>query len=97
MLAGITYTEISDQDESEPGCPRLKSTYEITAHFPFVKYAALGRLRLPAWFGAGVWSEFITPLQWKAFQESQDDRIGRDATTHRCKQSIRCDLDKRDR
>jgi hypothetical protein len=34
MLAGITYTEISDQAEPEQGCPRLKSTYEITAISP---------------------------------------------------------------
>jgi hypothetical protein len=46
MLAGITYTEISDQAELEPGCPRLKSTYEITAHFPFAKYNILGKFCL---------------------------------------------------
>jgi len=45
MLAGITYTEFSDQDESEPGCPRLKSTYAITAHFHFAKHFTSGRLR----------------------------------------------------
>jgi hypothetical protein len=54
MLAGITYTEISDQDEPEQGCPRLKSTYNITAHFPFAEHIILAKLCLGALSGVAV-------------------------------------------
>jgi hypothetical protein len=54
MLAGITYTEISDQDEPEQGCPRLKSTYDITAHFPFAKHIFSGKLCLGPLSGVAV-------------------------------------------
>jgi hypothetical protein len=65
MLAGITYTEISDQDEPEQGCPRLKSTYDITAHFPFAEYIFSGKLCLWGLSGAAVRSKFIIHLQGK--------------------------------
>jgi hypothetical protein len=65
MLLGITYTEVSDQAEPEQGCPRLKSTYDITAHFPFAEYIILGKLCLGALFGAAVRSNFVIRLQRK--------------------------------
>src|ERR1700730_13994839 len=65
MLAGIFYTEISDQTESEPGCPRLKSTYEITAYFPYAEHIISGKLCLGAVLGLAVGSKSIVSPQWK--------------------------------